>query len=56
MHISFVKGYQDYAAFQEEPEIEISRILKSVAERIESGEKFGFCFDINGNKIGSWNI
>lgn len=35
---------------------EVARILRDVADRIESGEEYGTCMDINGNAVGDWKI
>ena len=49
----------DNAAFGD-PEcdrpIEVARILKAVAEALHDGRTEGFCTDINGNNVGSWNL
>ena len=51
----------DNAAFGEDydnPEWqpEAARILRKVADRIESGSDGGGIVDINGNKVGEWGI
>ncbi len=35
---------------------EIVRILKKITAQIEDGEDYSSIMDINGNKIGSWEI
>ena len=35
---------------------EIARILKKIASLVESGISYGSVMDINGNKIGSWEL
>lgn len=35
---------------------ETARILKKIASYIESGTNYGSIMDINGNKIGSWEL
>ena len=44
------------AAFENYKEGEISRILCSIARKIESGSTSGNVIDINGNTIGNWEI
>ena len=48
------------AAFRTEDErldeYEVARILKDIAEKIESGATSGSVIDYNGNKIGTWSI
>lgn len=48
------------AAFRTEDErldeYEVARILKDIAEKIESGATYGAIIDYNGNKVGSWSI
>lgn len=34
---------------------EVVRILKVVVARIEAGETFGNCNDLNDNKVGEWD-
>ena len=31
-------------------------ILKEIIEKLENGTKEGNCFDVNGNKVGEWNV
>jgi hypothetical protein len=35
---------------------EIARILRDIAERVESGERDGVAVDVNGNTVGEWSI
>lgn len=35
---------------------ETARILKKIASYVESGTNYGSIMDINGNKIGSWEL
>ncbi|MFE8916892.1 hypothetical protein [Streptomyces globisporus] len=48
------------AAFQEEeggPELEVSRILRHAAKRVEGGSlDAGSLYDINGNKVGEYRV
>lgn len=34
--------------------MEVARILRRVADRVERGEDGGTCVDINGNSVGAW--
>lgn len=40
------------AAFEEEPEREVARILRDLASKLENGQRPEFLRDINGNKVG----
>ncbi len=42
-------------AFVEDENQELSRILKSVAQRLEGGEVSGTLRDINGNNVGRFS-
>lgn len=48
------------AAFTEEyggPEVEVSRILRAAAERVEGGFlDAGSLWDVNGNKVGEYRV
>ena len=48
------------AAFSEECggglEWQSIEILKEIIEKLENGTKEGNCFDVNGNKVGEWNV
>lgn len=44
----------DNDAFAENPEIEIARILRAVADNV-SGADGGYIRDVNGNHIGTWD-
>lgn len=55
----------DYAAFTDpytgEPDdstkrYEVIRILEKVIDQISCGRSEGSCIDINGNKVGSWEL
>ena len=46
----------DNAAFSENPEPELSRILAHVSDRLIEGSTFGVLMDAHGNKVGSYNI
>jgi len=43
------------AAFDEAPEMELSRILREVASKLECGIESQNIRDINGNTIGEFN-
>jgi hypothetical protein len=47
------------AAFSEEeggPHLELARLLREVADRVENGEDHGSVMDINGNSVGRWTL
>ena len=44
------------AAFDEYGDVEVKRILEDIANKVESGYEHGLIMDINGNKIGSWEM
>lgn len=48
------------AAFQEDeggPEMEVARILRHAADRVEDGFlDAGSLYDINGNKVGEYRV
>ncbi len=46
----------DNAAFEEDKSIEVARILRDVATKIETGKTSGKIFDINGNSIGRFEL
>lgn len=46
----------DNAAFDESCYAEIKRILDNIAEDVRIGCDCGSIMDINGNKIGSWEL
>jgi hypothetical protein len=50
--ISFKTGN---AAFEENEAHEITRILRNISEKIQSGNTSGKILDLNGNNIGFWN-
>lgn len=35
---------------------EVARILRELADSIESGKREGSCIDINGNKVGKFSF
>lgn len=48
----------DNAAFSDNSNAELARILRELAKRIENGEQHGRLRDLNGNKVGqfdNWN-
>lgn len=49
-----IEWNEDNAAF-EWPEPENARILRKLADAIESGRDGGFVHDINGNRVGRWS-
>lgn len=44
------------AAFAEDPNGELARILRHVAERVEAGAPSGVIRDTNGNRVGRWTV
>jgi hypothetical protein len=47
----------DNDAFKDSPEKELDRILQEVGNSIYwNGDVLGNCFDINGNRVGHWEI
>ena len=44
------------AAFEDDRNMELARILRQIAERLENGENTGWVRDINGNKVGKFEI
>ncbi len=54
-HEFFMKFNVNNAAFEHRAE-EISRILRVIADDIESGNEYSNIHDINGNTIGRWLI
>ena len=46
----------DNAAFEDDPGVELARILRETARKIEEGYWAGQCYDINGNQVGNFDI
>jgi hypothetical protein len=46
----------DNAAFTDDRNEEIARILIEVARKLRNGEEYGACMDYNGNKVGTFDI
>jgi hypothetical protein len=55
MYLKIVFG-MDNAAFDDGYELEASRILKIIADKIEFGLNYAPILDINGNLIGDFVI
>lgn len=54
---SFVVSFDtDGSAFHPDPEPEIARILRAVATKVELGEQEGAVLDLNGNRIGRFEL
>jgi hypothetical protein len=53
MKIEFKTGN---AAFEGEDNYEVVRILRDIADQVERGCSLGIIIDINGNKVGSWEL
>jgi hypothetical protein len=51
-----VKFSTENAAFGEDRAEEICRILKEVEAKVKAGYEDGSIRDINGNRIGQWEI
>ena len=35
---------------------EIRRVLKNICNQLDNGNVSGSCIDINGNKVGTWEL
>ena len=46
----------DNAAFGEDPEGEVIRILQKLVADVQRGNGEGRVFDINGNSVGEWRL
>lgn len=46
----------DNAAFGDDPNAELARILRELAEQAENGLRIRTLFDINGNRVGRFEI
>jgi hypothetical protein len=49
----------DNDAFADMPELEVARILRSIATKLEFNKPSGFyetIFDDNGNDVGRWRL
>lgn len=45
------------SAFTDAPGVELARILRQTADRIDEGQRGGgFFVDANGNTVGKWEI
>lgn len=45
------------AAFHEDgPGLELARLLRAVAQKIENGAETGVCMDVNGNFVGRFQL
>ena len=47
------------AAFQDagdDGKSEVARILRDIADKLESGHEHGACVDANGNRVGEWSL
>lgn len=36
--------------------LELKRVLKNVMNQLDNGNVSGSCIDINGNKVGTWEL
>jgi len=46
----------DNAAFDNKEEVEVCRILREIADKIEGGRHGGFVIDINGSVVGEYSL
>lgn len=46
----------DNAAFEPDAKREIARILRRAASKIDDNDSYQHLRDINGNKVGKWEI
>jgi hypothetical protein len=46
----------DNAAFADEPLAEAAGMLDEISAKLRDGDFKGTLFDVNGNKIGQWEI
>lgn len=53
---AFTDEYEDEAINHVYKRQEVARILKKIAAYVESGTDHGPIMDINGNKVGSWEL
>jgi hypothetical protein len=53
---AFKDEYEDEAINDIYKRQETARILKKIASYVESGTNYGSIMDVNGNKIGSWEL
>ena len=51
-----IKFSTDNAAFSDDKSIECKRILEKIIKQIEDDYMCGSILDINGNKIGEWDL
>lgn len=51
-----IKFSTSNAAFEEYGTYEIKRILEKIIRQVENGHEDGVIMDINGNKVGEWEL
>lgn len=51
-----IKILMDNAAFEDQPATELARILRNLAEKIESGTCACTLYDLNGNSVGRFEV
>jgi hypothetical protein len=44
------------SAFDDDPTVEVARILRDIADRMEEGVERGEAYDVNGNRVGSFGM
>jgi len=55
LHVS-VSIETDNAAFDPDPIPELDRIDRRIREQVREGRDEGRVIDVNGNKVGSWEV
>lgn len=45
---------EENAAFEDDGAFENARILRKLANLVENGESSGVLYDLNGNRVGTW--
>lgn len=43
-------------AFGDDYRAEACRILRDIADKVEGGREGGIVMDVNGNRIGAWDV
>ena len=46
----------DDQALNDDPQQEVARLLRKVADQVESGREYGSIMDYNGSKVGEWHF
>lgn len=53
-HQMYIRYNEENAAFADFPQMENARILRAIADKVESGQVGGIVMDVNGNRVGDW--